>query len=77
MYGVKKTTVYLPDELKRNLEAAALTSGISEADLIRQGIEHVVEIQLTPKPRAPLWSSGDGTLAEHVDEILAEGFCED
>ncbi len=76
MYGVKKTTVYLPDELKRNLEAAALTSGVSEADLIRQGIEHMVELKLTPKPRAPLWSAG-GNLAEHVDEILAEGFGED
>lgn len=76
MYGVKKTTVYLPDELKRDLKAAALTSGISEADLIRQGIEHVVEIKLTPKPRGPLWS-GPGNLAEHVDEILAEGFGED
>ena len=76
MYGVKKTTVYLPDELKRNLEAAALTSGVSEADLIRQGIEHVVEIKLTPKPRAPLWS-GPGNLADRVDEILAEGSGED
>ena len=77
MYGVKKTTVYLPDELKRNLEAAALTSGVSEADLIRQGIEHVVELKLTPLPRVPLFSSGDPTLAERVDEILAEGFDED
>jgi hypothetical protein len=77
MYGVKKTTVYLPDELKRNLEAAALASGVSEADLIRQGIEHVVELELTPKPRAPLFASGDPTLASRVDEILAEGFGDD
>ena len=77
MYGVKKTTVYLPDELKRDLAAAALTSGMSEADLIRRGIEHVVELTLTPKPRIPLFSSGDPTLAGRVDEILAEGFGED
>jgi hypothetical protein len=77
MYGVKKTTVYLPDELKEALKRAAAESGQSEADLIREGIANVVELRLTPKPRIPLWSSGDGTLARRVDEILAEGFGED
>lgn len=77
MYGVKKTTVYLPDELKRDLERAAAESGRSEADLIRKGIESIVELELTPRPRIPLFSSGDPTLAERVDEILAEGFGED
>jgi len=27
-----------------------------------------------PKPRLPLFASGDSTLAERVDEELAEGF---
>ena len=76
MYGVKKTTVYLPDELSARLKRAAVQSGKSEADLIRAGVEHVVELELTPPPRAPLWS-GPGDLAEHVDEILGEGFGED
>ena len=76
MYGVKKTTVYLPDELKDRLKRAATESGQSEADLIREGIANIVELRLTPKPRAPLWSAG-GNLAEHVDEILAEGFGQD
>jgi hypothetical protein len=73
MYGMKKTTVYLPDELSDRLKQAAAASGKSEAELIREGVEYVVEIELTPRPRAPLWS-GPGNLAEHVDEILAEGF---
>ena len=73
---MKKTTVYLPDELKRRLAEAAAASGKSEADLIREGIEQIVEIELTPLPRAPLWSA-EGGLAEHVDEILAEGFGQD
>ena len=77
MYGMKKTTVYLPDELSQDLKRAALASGQSEAELIREGIANIVEVRLTPKPRAPLFSSGDGTLAERVDEILAEGFGED
>ena len=76
MYGVKKTTVYLPDELRDSLKRAAEESGKSEAELIREGVEYAVEQNLTPLPRAPLWSAG-GNLAEHVDEILAEGFGED
>jgi hypothetical protein len=76
MYGMKKTTVYLPDELRVRLKRAAEESGKSEADLIRAGVEHIVEVELTPLPRGPLWS-GPGNLAEHVDEILAEGFGED
>jgi len=76
MYGMRKTTVYLPDELSDGLKRAAAASGKSEAELIREGVEQIVEIELTPKPRAPLWS-GPGNLAEHVDEILAEGFGED
>jgi hypothetical protein len=77
MYGMKKTTVYLPDELKRDLERAAAVTGASEAELIREGIQSVVEIRLTPRPRAPLFDSGDPTLAERVDELLAEGFGQD
>ena len=35
--GMEKTTVYLPDELKRALRRAARSTGRSEADLIREG----------------------------------------
>jgi hypothetical protein len=77
MYGMKKTTVYLPDELSRDLKRAAAESGRSKAELIREGIASVVEAKLTPRPRGPLFSSGDPTLAERVDELLAEGFGED
>ncbi len=77
MYGMKKTTVYLPDELKRDLERAAAATGSSEAELIREGIQNLVEIRLAPPPSGPLFSSGDPTLAGRVDELLAEGFGED
>ena len=77
MYGMKKTTVYLPDELKRDLERAAAASGTSEAELIREGIQNVVEVRLTPRPRGPLFDSGDPTFAKRADESLAEGFGED
>jgi hypothetical protein len=81
MYGtmeaVRKTTVYLPDELAEALKRAAAVSGESEAELIRRGIQSVVELELAPRPRIPLFRSGDPTLAERVDELLAEGFGED
>jgi hypothetical protein len=76
MYGMKKTTVYLPDDLKRSLERAAERSGRSEAALIREGIQTVVAMQSPPRPRIPLFRTGDPTLAERVDEAL-EGFGED
>jgi hypothetical protein len=74
---MKKTTVYLPDDLSSALKRAAVESGRSEADLIREGIATVVDSRLTPRPRIPLFTSGDGTLAERVDELLAEGFGKD
>lgn len=72
-----KKTIYLPEELKRNLERAASRSGKSQAELIREGIEHVVCVHGAPRPRIPLFRTGDPTLAERVDEALAEGFGED
>jgi hypothetical protein len=77
MYGMKKTSVYLPDELSVGLKRAAAASGRSEAELIRLGVASVVERELTPRPRGPLFASGDATLAERIDELLAEGFGED
>jgi metal-responsive CopG/Arc/MetJ family transcriptional regulator len=66
---VQKTTVYLPDDLKRRVEETAEQRGISEAEVIRDALR---EYTLHPKPRAPLFS------AEPIvdyDEAL-EGFGE-
>ncbi len=46
---------------------------MSEAELIREGIERLIADE-PPRPRAPLFSSGDPTLAERVDEELRKGF---
>lgn len=74
LYGVKKTTVYLPQELKAALERASVVRGRSEAELIREALRELVGDVEQPKPRLPLFSSGDPKLAERVDEELAEGF---
>lgn len=75
MYGMRKTTLYLPDDLKASLEGLASEEGRSEADLIREGIRHVVEQRRRARPRVPLVADGlgDPTAAERVDELL-EGF---
>lgn len=74
---MKKTTVYLPEELKSSLERLAGNEGRSEADLIREAICDKVEAQRRPKPILPLATSlGDPTYSERVDELL-EGFGED
>ena len=75
MYGMEKTTVYLPTELKRALERAAKLEGRSEAELIREGIASVVEPHQVAEPTSPLFDSGSGDLASRVDELM-EGFGE-
>ena len=72
---MKKTTVYLPDDLKAALERAAAEKGQSEAELIRKAVEELVRGLERPRPRLPLFSSGDPTLARRFDEEL-RGFGE-
>ena len=68
--------MYLPEDLKAELGRVAEASGRSEADLIRDAIQHMVESQESPKPTLPLFHSGDPTLAERTDEELLAGFGE-
>ncbi len=70
MYGMKKTTVYLPEDLKSALGRIAAEKGRSEAELIREAVGELVRDSEPPRPRLPLFSSGDPTLAERVDEEL-------
>lgn len=75
MYVMRRTTVYLPDDLKRELEAASRRSGRSEADLVREGVRLAVARESPGRPRIPLFESGRPDLAERVGETL-EGFGE-
>jgi hypothetical protein len=67
---MEKTTVYLTAELRTSLRRTAERQRVSEAELIRRGIA-MVTTDATPEPKLPLFSSGDPTLAERVDEALA------
>jgi Arc/MetJ-type ribon-helix-helix transcriptional regulator len=76
MYGMKRTTVYLPDHLKRALERTAVAQGRSEAEVIRSALTAATGEHAHPRPRLPLFESGDHTLAERADELLEQGFGE-
>ena len=75
MYGMKKTTVYLPDDLKAALERSATQTQRSEAELIREAIADKLERLERPRPRVPLRAEGlgDPLAAERVDDLL-DGF---
>ena len=75
MYGMRKTTVYLPHDIKQALTQTAEARGVSEAELIREAIRNLTAVAAPPRPRLPLFKSGKPSLAERVDAAL-RGFGE-
>ena len=73
MYGMRRTTVYLPDDLKAALERTAAVHGKSEAEVVRGAIAAATADHAHPRPQVPLFESADPTLAERVDEEVAVG----
>jgi len=73
---MRRTTIYLPDDLKAALERTAAAQGRSEAEVVRSALSIATADQAYPQPRLPLFDSGDPTLAERVDEELGAGFGE-
>ena len=75
MYGMVKTIIYLPEELKEKLARTSASEGCSEAELIREALRKALEDRLPPKPRIPLSENGlgDPSVAERTDELL-KGF---
>jgi plasmid stability protein len=76
-----KTTLYLPDELKHELERVARRRGISEAELYRQALQAAVADEGVPVPETGFLDSGrkpgEPGMARRVDELLDEtGFGE-
>lgn len=65
---MRKTTVYLPEDLKAGLARQARLTGISEAELIRQAIAGAVG---APRPNPGFLDAEP--VARRVDELL-EGF---
>jgi hypothetical protein len=60
MYGVRRTTIYLPDELKTAVEQEAVREGVTEAEVIRRALtEHLTDLG-APPPELPLFPDGFG-----------------
>jgi metal-responsive CopG/Arc/MetJ family transcriptional regulator len=68
---VHKTTVYLPDDLRVELEAAARMTGESQADLIRKAIRDYLAEQPRALP-ASIGAHRSGTFAARDDEAVLE-----
>lgn len=75
MYGMQKTTLYLPDDLKVALERAAAQRKCSMADVVRDALRAFTAAVERPRPTLPLFNSRDPMLAERLDDALS-GFGE-
>lgn len=76
IYGVKRTTIYLTETQKQELEAISGRTRQSEAELIREGVDHVIELkQVRGRKPGPIFALNDPILDDpsRVDEAL-EGF---
>jgi len=79
MYGVKRTTIYLTDAQKQELEALSDRMTRTESDLIREGVDHVLELHRAKAAKpGPLFAFSDPVLddPDRIDEAL-KGFGED
>lgn len=65
-----KITLYLPEDLKNEIQRTAQESGCSEAELMRDTLRSGVTRRQRPKPRSGLFSTGDPYMSEKVDELL-------
>lgn len=69
---VKKTSLYLPDEVDRALTRRAAEEGITKAQLIRLALQREVKASDRPRAGGAGAFAGPGDLSVRVDEHLAE-----
>jgi predicted transcriptional regulator len=71
---MKRTTVYLPDELKARLQAEARRRGTTEAQIVREAVDKETR---RPRPRGGIiLGDSEQMTARNLDDYL-EGFGED
>jgi predicted transcriptional regulator len=74
VYAMKRTTVYLPDELKARLQAEAKRRGTTEAQIVREAVDKETR---RPRPRGGIiLGDSEQMTARNLDDYL-EGFGED
>lgn len=71
---MKRTTVYLPDELKARRQAEARRRGTTEAQIVREAVDKETR---RPRPRGGIiLGDSEQMTARNLDDYL-EGFGED
>jgi hypothetical protein len=79
MYGVKRTTIYLTDAQKEELEMLSNHTTRTESALIREGVDHVLDThRVTRRKPGAVFALSDPVLddPERVEQAL-EGFGQD
>lgn len=79
IYGVKRTTIYLTDSQKQELEILSARTTRTESDLIREGLDQVLDAhRVTRQKPGALFALSDPLLDDpaRVEQAL-EGFGED
>jgi hypothetical protein len=74
---MKKTSIYIDDEVDVALARRAAAEGTTKAELIRQALRDAAGGSLRVKPRARGVFSGPADLSSSVDEhLIGSGFGE-
>lgn len=68
---MRKTTIYLPQDLDRELKAASRRTGTSSAELIRTAIRQSLTEQESPWPSS-IGSGSNGSFPAADDEAVLE-----
>lgn len=69
---MRKTTVYLPEDLDRSLKARSRRDGVSAAELVRQAVRESLRDEEAIRPRSIGAGSGGGGFAAADDEDVLE-----
>lgn len=69
---LKKTSIYLDEELDHRLARRAAEEGVTKAEFIRRTLSGAVQRPTRPKPSIGVYRSGRGDVAENVERHLAE-----
>lgn len=69
-----RTTIYLPDDMKRDLAARARAEGRTESEIIRESLAATLRgVGRTVKDlRFGMFDSGRSDTSARVDDVLAE-----
>ncbi|MEO3804350.1 CopG family transcriptional regulator [Nonomuraea sp. B1E8] len=75
-----EVSLYLPEDVLSRVAEAARAHEMSEGDYIREAVTRALAEEIVgerPRPRLPLFDSGDPSFAGSVDDVLARGFGRD